>query len=348
MAEITKYLEKVISRNDLTKNEAERVFQIIMAKGATPSQIGAIISALATKGEAVDEIYSAVKVMRSKMLKPQITQKIRDIGIIDCCGTGGDKKNTFNISTAVAFVLAASDLNVAKHGNRSISSKSGSADVLLELGVKLDLSVDDSVKCLEEAGISFLFAPLYHKAMAEVAPVRRELAIRTIFNLLGPLSNPALPDYQVIGVYEKSRVRQFAEVLKEFGTKSAIIVHGEDGMDEATICGNSYIAELKNGKISEYTINPEELGLKIHDEKELVGGNAEFNAKAMLSVLNGNENAYRDAVVLNAALGIYISGKSKDLKEAVDKAKELIKTGKAKEKLKKLVEVTQKLGLEND
>lgn len=340
MAEISKYLEIVSLGKNLSQEQAERAFQIVTSNGATPAQIAGLLLALKTKGESEEEIYSAAKVLRSKMLAVNISNEKKQ-NTIDCCGTGGDGKGTLNISTAVAFVLAASGLNVAKHGNRAVSSKSGSADVLKALGINIDITAEQAGECLDQAGISFLFAPLFHKSLVNIGPTRKELGVRTIFNILGPLCNPATPPYQLIGVYAPELTSKIAEVAKMLGLKSAIIVSGEDGLDEISISANTHASELKeNGEIEDYIINPEDYGLNKHDESEILGKDPIYNSQAMNKLFSGEQSAYRDAVILNSAFALKIAGKVKKVEDGLQLASTLIDTGKAKEKLKLLVEVT--------
>lgn len=328
-------LALLAERKNLPREQCTRAFQLIMNGGATPAQMAAFLMGLRMKGETVDEITAAAYVLRMKAAKIKTPA-----GCIDTCGTGGDAKGTYNISTAVAFVLAACGVPVAKHGNRAVSSQSGSADVLSLLGVKIDADVRVLERCFKECNIAFLMAPRFHNAMRHVAPIRQELGIRTVFNLLGPLANPAHPDYQLLGIYSKAWVEPIANVLKELGTKAAWVVHGSDGLDELTITGASYVTELKDGVIRSFEITPEDAGLERAPLDELKGKNPEYNATALLNALSGMESAYRRAVLLNAAAGLLITGKSKDLKAGVAMATEAIDSGKAHTLLKKLVEVS--------
>ncbi|NBX04052.1 MAG: anthranilate phosphoribosyltransferase [Alphaproteobacteria bacterium] len=328
-------LQLLAEKRDLPRDVAVRAFQIIMNGGATPAQMGAFLMGLRLKGETVDEITAGAIAMRAK------AQKINaPAGAIDTCGTGGDLRGTYNISTAVAFVLAGCGLPVAKHGNRSVSSLSGSADVLSVLGVKVDAEIPVLEKCLEKAGIAFLMAPKFHPAMRHVAPVRQELALRTIFNLLGPLSNPAAPAFQLLGVYSAALVPKMANVLKELGTQAAWVVHGADGIDELTLCGASTVAQLKDDVITEFEITPEDAGLPRSVPEELKGGDPQHNANAMIEALSGMKCAYRNAVVLNAAGGLVVAGKVSTLKEGAEMAVEAIDNGNAYTALKKLVEIS--------
>jgi len=319
----------------LPRDTAVRAFQIIMNGGGTPAQMAALLMALRIKGETVDEITAGAIAMRAKAQRINLPP-----GAMDTCGTGGDNRGTYNISTAVAFVLAACGIPVAKHGNRSISSKSGSADVLSLLGVKIDAEVPILERCLREANICFLMATKFHPAMRHVAPIRQELGIRTIFNVLGPLSNPGAPDYQLLGVYSEALVEPLAHALKELGAKAAWVVHGHDGLDELTLTGASKVAELKDGAVRCFEVTPEEAGLKRVILEDLKGGTPEHNASAMMDALSGMENPYRNAILYNAAAGLIIAGKAADIKAGVAMAKDAIDSGKAHMTLRKLVEIS--------
>jgi len=318
---------------NLQHDSAVRAFQIIMSGGATPAQMGAFLMALRVKGETVDEITAGAIAMRAKA-KPVKAPA----GAIDTCGTGGDARGTFNISTATAFVLAGCGVPVVKHGNRSVSSQSGSADVLTFLGVNIEAEVPAIERCIDKAGICFLMAPKFHPAMRHVAPIRQELGVRTIFNLLGPLSNPAKPDFQLLGVYSAALVEPLAHVLKQLGTKGAWVVHGSDGLDELSLSGSSKVAELKDGEVRCFEVSPEDAGLPRASIDDIRGRDPQYNANALIEALSGVENAYRNAVVYNAAAGLLIAGKAADLKEGAIMAKEAIDSGRAHSALKKLVE----------
>jgi anthranilate phosphoribosyltransferase len=335
VTEILKYLNKVIDRQDLTRDEASRAFQIFMLGGATPAQMAAFLVALRMKGETVEEIIGAVLSVRAKAGKITAPDNA-----FDCCGTGGDNSGTYNISTAVAFVVAACGVPVAKHGNRAVSSRSGSADVLQALGVSIEADIPHMERALQEAGICFMMAPKFHTAMRHIAPIRQELKTRTLFNLLGPLANPASPNYQLIGVYSKEWIEPIALALKELGTKRAWVVHGADGMDELSTTGTSFVAELKDGAVRTFEITPEELGLERASLDDLIGGDTVENAKALHALLNGQTGAYRDIVLLNAAAGLVVTGKANDLKSGLALAAEAIDSAKAKHSLQKLVEIT--------
>lgn len=340
MSEIITYIEKASSGSGLSKEESERAFQIITSGGATPAQIAGLLLAIKTKGETASEISGAVNVMRHRMVKIDLPENIRK-NLIDCCGTGGDKKGSLNISTAVAFVLAACGLYVAKHGNRAVSSQAGSSDVLSALGVNTEIKPEQTKECIEKVGIGFLFAPTYHRSLASLAPIRRELGVRTIFNVLGPLCNPASPKFQLIGVYSEGLVRKAVEVVKDIGLYSALIVNGFDGSDEISISGKSYAAELTtDGEIKEYQINPEEYGLKLYGEDALNGGDAKYNSKQMYSLFGGNRSAYYDSVILNSAFALKISGKVISIEQGLSVASKAIDSGAALEKLKSLVEIS--------
>lgn len=325
-------LALLAERKHLPRELATRAFQVIINGGATPAQMAAFIMALRIKGETVDEITAGATVLRIKAAKITVPD-----GCIDTCGTGGDAKGTYNISTAAALVLAACGVPVAKHGNRSVTSRSGSADVLTALGVKIDADIPVLERCLRECNIAFLMAPKFHSAMRHVAPVRQELGIRTIFNVLGPLANPALPPYQLLGVYSAAWIEPIAQVLKELGTKTAWVVHGSDGLDELTITGASRVAELKDGHIRTFEITPEDAGLPRASLEDIRGKTPDYNATALKDALSGMESAYRNAVVLNAAAGLVITGKAADLKTGASLAREAIDSGNAHRILTKLV-----------
>jgi len=343
---------KVIQRKNLSEKEMYTVFDEIMSGKATHSQIGAFITALRMKGETVDEITGAVKVMREKSLKVNVGKGLLDIDrddinidqetIIDTCGTGGSGTNTFNISTTVAFVIASCGVKVAKHGNRAASSKCGSADVLEKLGINLNVTPADVEKCINKIGIGFLYAPLFHGAMKYAITPRKEIGIRTIFNILGPLSNPALATRQVLGVYKKELVAMLAKVLKKLGCKRAFVVHGLDHLDEITITGKTMVAELKKNKIKTFFVEPKNFGLKKASLKDIKGGSVEENAKIVKEVLGGGKGAKRDVVLMNASAALVVAGCAKNFKEGVKIAAKVIDDGKALEKLNKLKEMTNK------
>ena len=335
-ADLKPFIATAVSGESLSEADSEAAFEIIMSGKASAAQIASLLTALAVRGETTAEITGAAQVMRAKAL----TIKAPD-GAIDTCGTGGDASGTYNISTAVAIVVAACGVPVAKHGNRKASSKSGTADVLEALGVNLDATPDVVERALAEANIGFLFAQKHHSAMKHVAPVRAELGIRTIFNLLGPLSNPAGAKHQLLGVFSADWLVPMAETLKALGSESAWIVHGSDGLDELTVTGPSQVAALKDSQVSTFEISPEDAGLSVHKAVNLKGGEPEDNAKALSALLDGMPGAYRDIVLLNAAAALIVAGKVSDLKGGVAHADTAIDNGKAKETLAKLAAITQ-------
>ncbi len=334
---IKEAIGKVVRGVDLTEEEMVQVMEEITGGLATAAQIGAFLTALRMKGETVDEITGAARVMRRKATCIRTPSE----HTIDTCGTGGDEAMTFNISTAVAFVVAGCGITVAKHGNRSVSSRSGSADVLRALGVNIEIEVNRVEECLEEVGIGFLFAPLLHGAMKYATPVRREIGIRTVFNLLGPLTNPAGTRYQLMGVYDDILTDMLAKVLARLGTKRAMVVHGEDGLDEITLTTSTKVTELRDGSIRTYHIEPEEFGFKRCLPEELKGGSPEENAEIILDILTGRKGPKRDVVLLNAAAGVVVAGRADSLEEAIGLAEESIDSGRALEKLQALREKTR-------
>ena len=319
----------------LSREVARDAFLYMMNGDATGPQIGAFLMALRVRGERLEEITGAVEAMRSKALTIKAPK-----GAVDTCGTGGDTAGTYNISTAAAIVLAACGVPVAKHGNRAVSSKSGSADVLETLGINIDADMVIVKQCLEELGISFLMATRHHSAARHVGPARASLGTRTIFNLIGPLSNPAETKFQVIGVFDRKWTRPMAEVLGRLGSEHVWVVTGSDGLDEITITGETYVAEYKDGKITEFTVTPEDAGLERASLKDIEGGDAEYNANAILDIMNGEKNAYRDIVLLNTAAALVVSGNATDLKDGVRIAADAIDVGKAKETLEKWIEMS--------
>jgi anthranilate phosphoribosyltransferase len=290
---------------------------------------------LRIRGETVDEITGAVTTMRAKMLRVDAPPNA-----VDVVGTGGDASGSYNISTCAAFIVAGCGVPVAKHGNRALSSRSGAADVLSALGVRIDLSPEDISRCIKEAGIGFMFAPAHHPAMKHVGPTRVELGTRTIFNLLGPLSNPAGVKRQMIGVFSRQWVEPLANVLKNLGCERAYVVHGSDGLDEITTSGPTSVASLENGKVTTFEISPEDVGLAKSKAAELRGGDAQANASALLEVLRGAKGAFRDVAVFNAAAGLVVAGTAQDLKEGVGLANKAIESGAAKDRLERLVAVS--------
>jgi len=328
-------IAKVATGANLTREEAAGAFDRMMSGEATPSQMGGLLMALRVRGETVDEITGAVTTMRAKML---VVKAPADA--VDVVGTGGDASGSFNISTCAAFIVAGADVPVAKHGNRALSSKSGAADVLQALGVKIELDADQVGTCIRNAGIGFMFAPAHHPAMKNVGPTRVELGTRTIFNLLGPLSNPAGVRRQMIGTFSKHWVEPMAQVLKNLGSESIWVVHGSDGLDEITTAGPTSVAALENGVIRTFDITPEDAGLKRSKPDALRGGDAEQNAKALLDVLKGKLGPFRDVSVINAAAALIVAGKAKDLKQGATLATKSIDSGEAEGRLDRLIAVS--------
>jgi anthranilate phosphoribosyltransferase len=330
-------LATVVDREDLEPAEARLVMEEIMSGRATPAQIAALLTALRMKGETVEELVAFVEVMleHAAVISPRV-----DGILIDTCGTGGDRIKTFNISTVSAFVAAGAGARVAKHGNRAVSSRAGSADVLEALGVPLMLTPEQVCATIEEIGIGFMFAPVFHPAMKFALQPRRELGFRTIFNLLGPLANPARVKAQVIGVYDDQLVEKVAEVLRGLGVKRAFVVHGLDGLDEISTVGETHVAELNSGEIRTYTIVPEGVGMTRARISELAGGDAETNARIAVQLLRGRKGPQRDAVLLNAAAAVLVSGLAKDLPSGLELASWSIDSGEAYRKLEELLRVT--------
>ncbi|OIP92003.1 MAG: anthranilate phosphoribosyltransferase [Syntrophobacterales bacterium CG_4_8_14_3_um_filter_58_8] len=327
-------IAKVVLGEDLRETEMMAVMDEVMEGAATPAQIAAFITALRIKGETVEEVTGAARIMRQKATRIDARSSV----VVDTCGTGGDGRNTFNISTTAAFVVAAAGLTVAKHGNRAVSSGCGSADVLEALGVKIDAAPEIVEECLQQIGIGFLFAPRLHGAMKHAIGPRREIGIRTIFNMLGPLTNPAGATAQLIGVYDPRLTEMFAGVLKNLGTKRAFVVHGADGLDEATVTGETRVSELKEGLVTTYNIDPMELLGESFAAAELRGGDAETNARTTIEILSGETGARRGIVVLNAALAIVAGGKAAGIREGIAVAEACIDSGGARKKLQALIE----------
>jgi len=324
----------------LSRAEAENAFSIIMAGEATPAQIGGFLMALRVRGESVDEITGAVSVMRAKMTRIKAPD-----GAIDVCGTGGDGAGTLNISTAVAFVCAASGVTVAKHGNKAASSKSGAADILSALGVNIDADMKVLEAALFEVGTSFLWAQKHHSAMRHVGPSRVELGTRTIFNLMGPMSNPAGVKRQLIGVFSKQWLTPMADALKSLGTEHAWLVHGSDGLDEITTTGPTHVVELKDGAIRGFEIAPEQFGLKRATLSDLKGGDPEQNAAALRELFDGKTGPYRDIVLLNAAAALLVAGRVADIPAGLKMAAEALDFSKARQKLDDLIRVTNQVDI---
>jgi len=334
MADLKPFLAKVAAGNSLSYDEACQAFDIMMSGEATPSQIGALLMGLRVRGETVDEILGAVTTMRAKMLKVPAPE-----GAIDIVGTGGDGAHTYNISTLASLIVAGCGVTIAKHGNRAQSSKSGTADALSALGVKLDISVEQTERCIREAGIGFMFAQAHHTAMRFVGPTRVELGTRTIFNLLGPLSNPASVKRQLLGVYSPQWLQPVAEALRSLGSTNVWVVHGS-GLDEITLTGPTDVVALEDGEIRSFTLTPDDFGMNRIELADIRGGDGEHNAKALRAVLAGARNAYRDIAVANAAAALIVAGKVKELREGVELATRSLESGEAAAALDRLVAVS--------
>ena len=334
---IREAIATLVSGHSLTTDEAKSVMEEIMEGTATHGQIAAFATALRLKGETVEEIVGLAKTMRDKAVHVKVEGPL-----VDTCGTGGDTADTFNISTATALVAAGAGLKVAKHGGRAVSSRSGSADVLEALGVKIELNAEQVQQCLNQIGIGFMFAPVFHPALKYAAPVRKEIGIRTVFNILGPLTNPAGAQAQVLGVAEKALADKMALVLKGLGCRRALVVHGEDGMDEITITGMTRACELKeDGHIEDYFISPEDFGMSRAQPESVKGGNAAENADLLRAIFNGEMGSRRDVVLMNAAAVLLVGGKAKTLKQGVALAAEAVDNGSVKAKLEQLIEFSR-------
>ncbi|MCF6101436.1 anthranilate phosphoribosyltransferase [Mesorhizobium muleiense] len=334
MSALKTHIAKVAAGSSLSFEEARDAFDIIMSGDATPGQIGGFLMALRVRGETVSEISGAVATMRAMMLRVDAPA-----GAIDIVGTGGDNSHSVNISTASAFVIAACGVPVAKHGNRGLSSQTGAADVLTALGVKLDIPPETIGRCIHDAGVGFMFAPAHHPAMKHVGPIRVELGTRTIFNLLGPLSNPAGVVRQMVGVFLPEWIMPVAETLKALGADHAWVAHG-DGYDEITTTGETQVAELVGGEIRSFTLTPEAVGLKRHTKDELRGGDAAYNAQALRDMLGGAAGAFRDTVLMNAGAGLVVAGKATTLADGMATAAQAIDSGRALKVLDRLVEIS--------
>lgn len=335
MDDLKAIIGKVATGAALTRDEAAFAFDRVMSGEATPSQMGGLLMALRVRGETVDEITGAVTAMRAKMLRVKAPADA-----VDVVGTGGDGSGSVNVSTCASFIVAGAGVPVAKHGNRALSSKSGAADVLAALGVNVNITPDQVGRCIAETGIGFMFAPTHHPAMKNVGPTRVELATRTIFNLLGPLSNPAGVTRQMVGVFSKHWVEPLAQVLKNLGAQSVWVVHGSDGLDEITISGPTHVAALEGGKIRTFDVTPADGGLPMAKSEELKGGDAQANANALRAVLDGKASAYRNVALLNAAATLIVADKAKDLKDGVALGIKSLDSGAALDKLKRLVAVS--------
>jgi len=350
---ITEVLRTLIERRDLTRIEAAAAMEAIMSGAATNAQIAAFLTALRMKGETVEELIGFAQVMRQKAVRVRtraeevaaLTGTDREM-LIDTCGTGGDAAGTFNVSTATAFVVAGAGLKVAKHGNRSVSSLCGSADVVETLGINLDLTPAKVARCVDEVGIGFLYAPLLHTAMKHVMAARREMGIRTVFNMLGPLTNPAGANAQVIGVYSPALTEPLARVLAELGTIRAFVVHGADGLDEVSNTGESRVSEVREGVVRSFTVRPDDFGMPRAVIGDLQGGDREQNAQLIRALLDGAAGPKRDIVLMNSAAALVAGAKARDLKDGVSQAAQAIDSGAARGKLEALVALSQKLAQE--
>ncbi|WP_314958477.1 anthranilate phosphoribosyltransferase [Bradyrhizobium cosmicum] len=335
MDDLKSIIGKVATGASLSRDEAASAFDAMMSGEATPSQMGGLLMALRVRGETVDEITGAVAAMRSKMLTVDAPPEA-----VDIVGTGGDGSGSVNVSTCASFIVSGAGLPVAKHGNRALSSRSGAADVLASLGVKIDLRPEQVGRCVRECGIGFMFAPAHHPAMKNVGPTRVELATRTIFNLLGPLSNPAGVKRQMVGVFSRQWVQPLAQVLKNLGSESAWVVHGSDGLDEITLTGPTFVSALQNGEIRNFEVTPEEAGLPRCEPGALKGGEADANAIALQSVLDGKPSPYRDVALINAAAALVVAGRAGNLKEGVAIGAKSLDSGAASARLKHLISVS--------
>jgi len=336
MSDALKPLIDAAANGPLTREQAQTAFGILFEGEATPSQIGGFLMALRTRGETVDEYAAAAAVMRAKCHSVSAPA-----GAMDIVGTGGDGKNTLNISTATAFVVAGAGVTVAKHGNRNLSSKSGASDALTQMGLNVMVGPEVVEKALNEAGIGFMMAPMHHPAIAHVMPTRAELGTRTIFNILGPLTNPAGVKRQLTGAFSRDLIRPMAETLGQLGSEKAWLVHGSDGTDELTITGVSWVSALENGQVTDFEINPEDAGLPIHPFEDIIGGTPEENARDFNALLDGVQNAYRDAVLLNSAAALVVADVATDLKQGVEMARTSIDSGAARDKITAVARITQ-------
>ena len=336
MSDALKPLIDAAANGPLTRAQAEDAFGILFNGEATPSQIGGFLMALRTRGETVDEYAAAAAVMRAKC-----NAVVAPEGAMDIVGTGGDGKGTLNISTATAFVVAGAGVTVAKHGNRNLSSKSGAADALTQMGLNVMVGPKVVEKALKEAGICFMMAPMHHPAIAHVMPTRAELGTRTIFNILGPLTNPAGVKRQLTGAFSRDLIRPMAETLRQLGSEKAWLVHGSDGTDELTIAGVSWVSGLMDGKITDFEVHPEEAGLPEHPFEDIIGSTPEENARDFKALLDGAKNAYRDAVLLNSAAALVVADAATDLKQGVEIARTSIDSGAARDKITAVARITQ-------
>ncbi|MGX1306303.1 anthranilate phosphoribosyltransferase [Amorphus suaedae] len=332
MSDLKGLINKVAQGDALNRAEARRAFDIMMSGEATPSQMGGLLLGLRVRGETIDEIAGAVETMREKMLRVVAPE-----GAMDIVGTGGDAKGTYNVSTCSAFVVAGAGIPVAKHGNRALSSKSGAADVLAALGINIELGADAIGRCVRDAGVGFMFAPAHHAAMKHVGPTRVELGTRTIFNILGPLSNPAGVKRQLVGVFDGRWVEPIAHALKELGSEKVWVVHGADGLDEVTVTAETHVAAVEDGEVRTFTVTPEDAGLPRWPLDQLIGSDAHKNATALRDVLEGKPGAYRDIVLMNAAAAFIVADRVDTLREGAALAAEIIDSGRALDVLGRLV-----------
>ena len=337
MSDKLKPLIDAAANGPLSREQATAAFEVLFDGAATPSQIGGLLMALRTRGETVDEYAAAASVMRAKCHSVKAP-----VGAMDIVGTGGDGKGTLNISTATAFVVAGAGVVVAKHGNRNLSSKSGAADALTQMGLNVMVGPDVVERELAEAGIGFMMAPMHHPAIAHVMPTRSELGTRTIFNILGPLTNPAGVKRQLTGAFSRDLIADMAATLQALGSEKAWLVHGSDGTDELTITGVSWVAGLADNKVTEFEIHPEDAGLPVHPFEDIIGGTPEENARDFKALLDGTPSAYRDAVLLNSAAALVVADAAPDLKSGVEMARTSIDSGAARAKIKKVAEVSQR------
>lgn len=334
------YLKKIIAKKDLSETEMAQMIADIFSGGITDAQVGAFMAALATKGETFEELAGAASAMRKKARRIQTSAKT----VVDTCGTGGDGAKTFNISTTSAFVVAGCGVTVAKHGNRSVSSQCGSADLLEAIGVKIDTDPEIVEEAVRETGIGFLFAPLYHGAMKYAAKARKEIGLRSIFNMLGPLTNPASANCQLLGVYSPELTEMFAQALRILGVKRAFVVHGHDGLDEISVCAPTRVSELNDGIMRTYDINPEQFFGETSRSDDLIGGSPQENAVITKSILNGEKGPKRNIILINSSAALVAAGKASDLREGIALAENSIDSGAAISKLYSLIRFTQENG----
>ncbi|MFO8112821.1 MAG: anthranilate phosphoribosyltransferase [Desulfosalsimonadaceae bacterium] len=340
MSKFKDSLFKIYNRTDLTEAEMSAVISEVFSGGLADAQIGAFMGALTTKGETFEELAGAARAMRKKAVRIETA----GTDVIDTCGTGGDGSNTFNISTTTAFVVAGCGVTVAKHGNRSVSSQCGSADLLEALGVKIDIDPEIVEEAIAEIGIGFMFAPRFHGAMKYAAKARKDIGLRSIFNMLGPLTNPAAANCQLLGVYAPQMTEMFAAALKLLGTKRAMVVHGHDGLDEISVCAPTRVSEVKDNRISTYDISPETFFGQRAAQEEITGGDPGTNAEITRAVLSGKKGARRDVVLINSGAALVIAGRAEGIKTGIKMAKDAIDSGAAKDKLEALVEFTRDNG----